>query len=285
LKGLEAQFFIYGSENVLRKTSKTTGIAYENFKGNILLIDVFDPGNFEFGRKARNTGKAQIEYIERAVHDAKEGKIDAIVTLPINKRAASMAGFKFPGHTEFLASRFNVKDFAMMLASEKLKVVLLTTHVALREVPDLIDENSIITKLKLINESLRKGKIAVAALNPHAGEGGLFGDEEIRIIKPAIEKAKNLGINVDGPFPSDTVFNRAVKGEFKAVLCMYHDQGLIPIKLLSFGRYANVTLGLPIVRTSVDHGTAYDIAGKGLADPSSFKFAVSYALKLLNDKS
>ena len=282
---MEAQFFIYGSENVLRKTSKTTGIAYENFKGNILLIDVFDPGNFEFGRKARNTGKAQIEYIERAVHDAKEGEIDAIVTLPINKRAASMAGFKFPGHTEFLASRFNVKDFAMMLASEKLKVVLLTTHVALREVPDLIGENSIITKLKLINESLRKGKIAVAALNPHAGEGGLFGDEEIRIIKPAVEKAKNLGINVDGPFPSDTVFNRAVKGEFKAVLCMYHDQGLIPIKLLSFGRCANVTLGLPIVRTSVDHGTAYDIAGKGLADPSSFKFAVSYALKLLNDKS
>jgi len=282
---LEAQFFIYGSENVLRKTSKTTGIAYENFKGNIFLIDVFDPGNFEFGRKARNTGKAQIEYIERAVHDAKEGKIDAIVTLPINKRAASMAGFKFPGHTEFLASRFDVKDFAMMLASEKLKVVLLTTHVALREVPDLIDENSIITKLKLINESFKDGKIAVAALNPHAGEGGLFGDEEIRIIKPAVEKAKSLGINVDGPFPSDTVFNRAVKGEFKAVLCMYHDQGLIPIKLLSFGRCANVTLGLPIVRTSVDHGTAYDIAGRGLADPSSFKFAVSYALKLLNDKS
>ncbi len=278
---------IYGSQNVLRKTSKAIGIKFENLSNidNISLIDVFDPGNFEFGKEAENTGKAQVKYIEKAIEDAQNGKIDAIVTLPINKKAASMAGFPFPGHTEFLAEKFGAKHYAMMLASKELKVVLLTTHVALRKVPDLINESSIIEKLKLINDTFKGEKIAVAALNPHAGEGGLFGSEEMQIIEPAVNKAKGIGINVEGPFPSDTVFVRTLKGEFKTVLCMYHDQGLIPIKLLSFGKCANVTLGLPIVRTSVDHGTAYDIAGKGIADPSSFKFAVNYALELLRKKT
>ena len=172
----------------------------------------------------------------------------------------------------------------MMLANEKLKVVLLTTHVALKDVPRLISKEKILSKLRLIHKSLCLPKIAVAALNPHAGENGLFGDEEIKIINPAVEEAKREGINVKGAIPSDTVFVRAVKGEFDVVLCMYHDQGLISIKLLGFGNSVNVTLGLPVVRTSVDHGTAYDIAGKGLANPESFKTAVRVALELLKQK-
>jgi 4-hydroxythreonine-4-phosphate dehydrogenase len=169
----------------------------------------------------------------------------------------------------------------MMLANEKLKVVLQTTHVALKEVPSLITEEKILSKLRLIDKSLKKPRIAVAGLNPHAGENGLFGDEELKIIRPAVEKAKREGINVTGPLPADTVFVRALKGEFDVVLCMYHDQGLIPIKLLGFGNSVNVTLGLPVVRTSVDHGTAYDIAGKGVASPESFKTAVKVAIELL----
>jgi len=228
----------------------------------------------------KDSGKAQVLYIEKAIEDAKEGKIKAIVTLPINKESAKLGGFTFPGHTEFLAHSFGVKEYAMMLANEKLKVVLQTTHVALKDVPNLITEGKILSKLRLIDKSLRNPRIAVAGLNPHAGENGLFGDEELKIIKPAVEKARKEGINVTGPLPADTVFVRALKGEFDVVLCMYHDQGLIPIKLLGFGNSVNVTLGLPIIRTSVDHGTAYDIAGKGIANPESFKTAVKVAVEL-----
>jgi len=228
----------------------------------------------------KDSGKAQVLYIEKAIEDAKEGKIKAIVTLPINKESAKLGGFPFPGHTEFLAHSFGVKEYAMMLANEKLKVVLQTTHVALKDVPNLITEGKILSKLRLIDKSLRNPRIAVAGLNPHAGENGLFGDEELKIIKPAVEKARKEGINVTGPLPADTVFVRALKGEFDVVLCMYHDQGLIPIKLLGFGNSVNVTLGLPIIRTSVDHGTAYDIAGKGIANPESFKTAVKVAVEL-----
>lgn len=173
----------------------------------------------------------------------------------------------------------------MMLANEKLKVVLLTTHVPLKDVPKLISREKIVSKLRLIHISFGSPKIAVAGLNPHAGENGLFGDEELRTIKPAVEEAKSEGINVEGSIPSDTVFVRALKGEFDVVLCMYHDQGLIPIKLLGFGNSVNVTLGLPVVRTSVDHGTAYDIAGKGIANPESFKTAVRMALERLPTKN
>ncbi len=273
----------------LRKTSKLIGIPFDiqtargaSDKVGVFLIECFPLKDFELGKISSQTGKAQVSYIERAVSDAKKGLIDAIVTLPINKEAARIGGLKFPGHTEFLADSFNVKNFGMMLANRKLKVVLVTTHVPLRQVPCLITKETILSKLKLIDKTLKRPRVAVAALNPHAGEGGLFGDEEELIISPAIEKATKIGINVKGPFPSDTVFNRAINGEFDVVLCMYHDQGLIPIKLLGFGESVNITLGLPIVRTSVDHGTAYDIAGKGIADIGSFRFAVEEALRLLN---
>ncbi len=205
----------------------------------------------------------------------------AIVTLPINKAAIRLAGFKFPGHTEYLASVFGVKDYAMMLANRYLKVVLLTTHVALKDVPPLVTGEAVLKKLRLINRYFPGERIGVCALNPHGGEGGLFGDEEIREIKPGVEKAKKEGIPAFGPYPADTLFTRALRGEFGIVLAMYHDQALIPIKLLGFGESVNVTLGLPVVRTSVDHGTAYDIAGKGLANENSFLFAVRMAENLV----
>ncbi|RUM42138.1 MAG: 4-hydroxythreonine-4-phosphate dehydrogenase PdxA, partial [Desulfurobacterium sp.] len=286
-------FFIYGSKSILNFYSNLLEIpadieetsSPDRSKTGIYLINVLNQVSFEVGKVSKEAGKAQIAFLERAVEDSKKGLIDAIVTLPINKESARLGGFSFPGHTEYLAHAFKVPEFAMMLANEKLKVVLLTTHVALKDVPKLISKEKILSKLRLIHKSLRSPKIAVAALNPHAGENGLFGDEEIKIINPAVEEAKREGINASGAISSDTVFVRAVKGEFDVVLCMYHDQGLIPIKLLGFGNSVNVTLGLPVVRTSVDHGTAYDIAGKGLANPESFKTAIKVALELLNSKT
>ncbi len=236
---------------------------------------------FETGNVSKSSGEAQFRFIEAAVEDARRGNIEAVVTLPINKEAIKLAGFPFPGHTEFLAYSFGVKNFAMMLANKKLKVVLLTTHLPLREVPERVKKEAVLEKLKLIERTFPGSRIAVCGLNPHAGEGGLFGREEIEEILPAVEEARTLGIEVHGPFPSDTIFNRAVSGEFDVVLSMYHDQGLIPVKLTGFGSSVNVTLGLPIVRTSVDHGTAYDIAGKGIANTGSFKEAVTFALDMV----
>ncbi|WP_243644893.1 4-hydroxythreonine-4-phosphate dehydrogenase PdxA [Phorcysia thermohydrogeniphila] len=290
LRSLSLPIFVYGSRNVIEFYSELLNLpcdlpivkgARRGAPPGIYLINVTDNVPFKPGEVGKDSGKAQILYIEKAIEDAKRGEIKAIVTLPINKESAKLGGFPFPGHTEFLAHAFGVKEYAMMLANEKLKVVLQTTHVALKEVPSLITEEKILSKLRLIDKSLKKPRIAVAGLNPHAGENGLFGDEELKIIRPAIEKAKKEGINVAGPLPADTVFVRALKGEFEVVLCMYHDQGLIPIKLLGFGNSVNVTLGLPVVRTSVDHGTAYDIAGKGIASPESFKTAVKMAIELL----
>lgn len=259
------------------------GIPYKIPYRNVHLKDVCK-AEFSVGKVSKSSGTAQVKYLKEALKEAKEGKIGALVTLPINKKAVKLAGFPFPGHTEFLADFFNVKDYAMMLANEKLKVVLLTTHLPLREVPEKVKSEEIVKKLKLIYREFPDGKIAVCALNPHAGESGLFGREEIEEIEPAIKEARELGIKAFGPFPSDTVFVRALNKEFDIILAMYHDQGLIPIKLLGFGKSVNVTLGLPIVRTSVDHGTAYDIAGKGVADTGSFKEAVKFAVRLLEKK-
>lgn len=244
-------------------------------------MDLCKEVDFEPGRPTLECGEAQFKFIKRAVEDAKRGKLDAITTLPINKEVIRKAGFNFPGHTEYLADAFKVKDFAMMLSNDRLKVVLLTTHLPLKDVPKEVKKEKILSKLGLIGRELPRLKVGVCALNPHAGEGGLFGREEIEEIGPAVKEARARGLEVEGPFPSDTLFVRALKGEFDVVLAMFHDQGLIPIKLLGFGESVNTTLGLPIVRTSVDHGTAYDIAGTGAARPESFKLAVKEALNLL----
>jgi len=250
-------------------------------------IDVLDLKNIEvsrlkIGQVSRAAGKASIEYIERAIRLAMDGKIDAITTAPINKEAIHKAGYKFQGHTEILAARTKAKDYAMMFVSDTLWIMLATTHLALRDVSKNLDKKKILKTIKLAHETLfrlreKKPRIGVAGLNPHAGEAGIFGDEEIKIIKPAVDEARKLGINVKGPVSPDAVFYLANIGMFDIVVAMYHDQGLIPLKLLSFNKSVNVTVGLPIIRTSVDHGTGFDIAGKGWANPHSLIEAIKVA--------
>jgi 4-hydroxythreonine-4-phosphate dehydrogenase len=226
--------------------------------------------------------------VEQAVKLARAGQVDAIVTAPAHKHALHLAGFPYPGHTEWLAHLAGDVDVAMMLAAEAdgssgetLRVVLVTTHVALRDVPALLTVDRVVRTGKVVERGLRewygipRPRIAVCALNPHAGEGGLFGDEEERVLRPA---AATLG--AAGPFPADTVFVRALRGEFDAVLAPYHDVGMTAIKVAAFGRAVNVTLGLPFIRTSPDHGTAFDIAGQGKADASSMRAALELAVRL-----
>lgn len=232
-------------------------------------------------------GHACISYLESAVHDALEKKIDAIVTAPISKSALQKAGYSWPGHTEFFAERTDTKKFVMMMASPKLKVTLVTIHVPLKEVSKLLTEEKIIDTVKITYDSLQIGwgikipRVAVCGLNPHAGEQGVLGDEEIKIITPAIKKLSMEGYQVEGPLVPDAVFHQAYEGKYDAVVCMYHDQGLIPFKMLHFRDGVNVTLGLPIIRTSPDHGTGFDIAGKGIADPSSMKEAIRLAVQMV----
>ncbi|CAN5796635.1 4-hydroxythreonine-4-phosphate dehydrogenase PdxA [soil metagenome] len=245
--------------------------------------------NFAFGIESEATGRASAENIEAAVSLWREGKIDAIATAPISKNAIRLGGYDFPGHTEFLADLTGTKDFAMsFFAEEKLCVVLLSTHVSLTEAVKLVKTENIVKLIKFSAEHLGKIlkkeiKIAVAGLNPHASESGMFGKEEEKEIIPAIEICRNnFGINVSGAYSPDTIFLRAFRGEFDAVVACYHDQATIAVKCLSFGASVNVTLGLPLIRTSVDHGTAFDIAGKGIADSSSMKAALNLAAKLSN---
>ena len=229
------------------------------------------------------TGKAMARYITEGVKMAQKGLLDGITTCPISKFSLNEAGYAFPGHTEMLAELTNSTNFAMMMAGDRLKVTLVTIHTSLASVPTMLTKESIVKMITTTHNALSidlgidDPKIAVAALYPHGGEKLLFGSEEETIIEPAVIEAANNGIAVSGPFPPDTVFFKAAAGDYDAVVCMYHDQGLIPFKLLHFDDGVNITLGLPIVRTSVDHGTAYDIAGKGIADPSSLTEAIQLA--------
>ena len=236
-----------------------------------------------WGVPSAETGKAMMAYVERAAALSLSGDIDAMVTCPINKKAMQQAGIDFPGHTEFLAEKTGASKIGMMLAGDRLRVVLVTIHVPLRSVPERLTTQAIGDIIVLADQALKerfglkRPRLGVAGLNPHAGEEGLFGDEEARIIVPAVSKALAAGIDITGPHPPDTVFYHAVSGGFDAVICMYHDQGLIPFKMVHFKDGVNTTLGLPIIRTSVDHGTAYDIAGTGKADPGSLLAAIGMA--------
>ncbi len=251
-------------------------------------IDLIDMGMIKGFPKNRPTvegGSACTSYIKKAVELALNRQVDGIVTAPISKEALKMAGVKWPGHTEMLADLTGTKDYAMMLAGGPLKVILVTIHTALRNVPDLITMQKVLKTIRLAKKAcdmlkIRNPRIAVAGLNPHAGEAGIFGDEEKKKIVPAMAKARKEGIPVSGPYPPDTIFHKAYKGEVDLIVCMYHDQGLIPLKMVAFDRGVNVTIGLPFVRTSPDHGTAYDIAWKGIADPSSMIEAIKLAIKL-----
>jgi 4-hydroxythreonine-4-phosphate dehydrogenase len=245
---------------------------------------------FQAGRLSADAGRAAYEAIVRATADAMRGSVDAVATAPINKKALRLAGLPWSGHTDLLAYLTGATHVAMMFYSDPLSVVLATVHVSLAEVPalltrDLMEATIALTAKELPRFGRPSPRIAVAGLNPHAGEHGLFGREEETAIGPAIAAARGRGIDVAGPFPADTIFVRAVRGEFDVVVACYHDQGLIPVKLAAFGRAVNVTLGLPIVRTSVDHGTAFDIAGKGIADAGSMVEAVRLAARLASTRN
>jgi 4-hydroxythreonine-4-phosphate dehydrogenase len=238
------------------------------------------------GRVSAAGGRAAHDAIVRAVTDARAGHIDAIATAPISKHAFALAGFPWKGHTDLLAHLCGVKRYAMLFHSPKLVVVLATVHVPLAEVARLLTVDILTDVIALTAESMpqfgvARPRIAVAGLNPHAGEEGVLGSEDRAVIKPAVERSRMTGIDVSGPWPGDTVFLRASRGEFDVVVACYHDQGLIPVKLLGFGQAVNVTIGLPIIRTSVDHGTAFDIAGQNVADPASLVEAVLLAAKLV----
>jgi 4-hydroxythreonine-4-phosphate dehydrogenase len=243
---------------------------------------------FEPGVLSADAGRAAYDAIHAAVDDAKRGVVAGIATAPVNKLAFARAGLPWKGHTDLLGYLTDSRQVAMMFWSEPLKVILATVHMPLAQVSSALTRELLDGIIELAADELprlgiRHPRLAMAGLNPHAGEDGLMGEEEQHVILPAVEAARGRRIRIDGPFPGDTVFVRASRGEFDAVIACYHDQGLIPVKLLAFGRAVNVTLGLPIVRTSVDHGTAFDIAGRNVADPSSMIEATLLAARLAVD--
>lgn len=265
--------------------------------GNIDLLDVgltFD--TIEYGKVNSEAGNIAFQSVLKAIELAKNGAVDGTVTNPINKKAINEAGHHFSGHTEIYAHFTNTTKYAMLLADDKIKVIHVSTHVSLREACDLAKKERIIEVIDILNEGLKKlgiqsPRIGVAGLNPHSGDNGLFGDEEINEILPAIIEAQSKGLDVNGPVPPDTMFALAAGGKFDGCVAMYHDQGHIPFKLAGFTwdektntmksvRGVNITLGLPIIRTSVDHGTAFEIAGKGIASPEALLYAIEYAVKL-----
>lgn len=289
---------IIGDAGFLRQTAMELGLS-DDFKivnsdeeifaeGNKTII--YDLANINeaiaVGEESGIAGKASAEYIETAVKLCQTGRIDAIATAPISKKAIHLSGYNFPGHTEMLGYLTDTQDFRMSFFANKLCVVLLSTHISLLDAIALVKKEKIIDLIRFTDRELskllkRKVKIAVAGLNPHASEDGMFGREEADEIVPAINKCcQEFGIDVSGAYSPDTVFLRAFRGEFDAVVSCYHDQATIAVKCLSFGESVNVTLGLPIIRTSVDHGTAFNIAGKNIAESSSMKAAVKLAAEL-----
>lgn len=263
-------------------TEQNTIPVYETSK---LPANAIVPGLY-----CKDTAKAMVDAIFAAVNGVQEHFFSSVCTCPISKEALQLSGQYYPGHTEMLGALTDSDQQVMMMAGKSLKVTLATIHCAIADVPGLLSVEGLLQlfettyKSLQIDFNLNKPKIAVAALNPHASEGGMFGDEEKQILVPAIKKAAAMGIPLLGPFPPDTVFFKATQGAYDAVICMYHDQGLIPFKLQHFADGVNVTLGLPIVRTSVDHGTAYDIAGQGVANPASLNAAVELAQSICKNR-
>ena len=277
---------VYGDEGLLRRVANACELAMPQERSAIRHLEGLDAAAIEPGTVSAAAGQASFDFIEAAIADAIAGRVDAVVTGPINKEAWHAAGIKFPGHTELFADRYGTDDFCMMMAAPSFSCSLVTTHIGYSSVTDALSSESILKVARLSHEALqrihgRAVKLVMLGLNPHAGEHGLFGDrEEERIIQPAVDAALAAGIDIEGPIPPDTGFLPWRREQTDGYICMYHDQGLIPFKALNFDTGVNVTLGLPIVRTSVDHGTAFDIAWQGTADPSSLKSAVNLAVKL-----
>ncbi|WP_163538231.1 4-hydroxythreonine-4-phosphate dehydrogenase PdxA [Gracilibacillus sp. YIM 98692] len=259
--------------------------------GEIACVDLnLLPADLPFGEVSADAGDAAFQYLKTAIELANDEKIDAICTAPLNKEALHKGGHIYPGHTEILAELTNTKDFSMMLSSPKLKVIHVTTHMGLIDAINRIEPERVYKVIRLAHDTLSKSgiqqpKIGVCGINPHAGENGLFGNgEEEEKIDPAIKRAKEEGIDVEGALPADTLFFRAQRGDFDIVVAMYHDQGHGPIKVLGLEAGVNITVGLPIIRTSVDHGTAFDIAGKGIVDDGSMIEALRQAIELAPEK-
>jgi len=271
---------LIGDPEVFEQASRLTGIKLE--------VEIESTGSafgFKKGSSTATGGEASAKAIKKAADLALSGKADAIVTAPISKEALGLAGLKWPGHTEMLAELTGAREFSMMLMGKGLRVMLVTIHTSLKNVPVLITRESVLKTIRLAAKAcrmlgLRETRIGICGLNPHAGEAGMFGDEELKHIIPAIQEAIGEGIQASGPHPADTVFHRAINKEFDMVVSMYHDQGLGPLKTLAFESGINVTVGLPIIRTSPDHGTAYDIAWENKAAPLSMEMAIRAALRL-----
>jgi 4-hydroxythreonine-4-phosphate dehydrogenase len=292
---------VYGSAKVAAYHKKALGI--QNFNLNIArdaekinmtksnVINCLDDSiRVELGKCTRDAGKASLQALEKATEDLKKGMIDVLVTAPINKENIQSENFTFPGHTEFLMEHFDGKDALMLMVSDIMKVGLVTAHVPLKQVPEILTQDLILRKLNVMNHALlkdfkiRKPKIAVFGLNPHSSDGGILGNEENDIIIPAIQRAKEQDIMAFGPYAADGFFGTRNMKKFDAILAMYHDQGLTPFKALSFDEGINFTAGLNVIRTSPDHGTAYELAGKNEASPDSFRNALFYALDIYKNR-
>lgn len=292
-----ANFVIIGNFKVFAKTQKfcKTKLKIDKIKSEDIFaqtggdrVGLLDVGNISrpiFGRATHASGRVALECIDQALRLANSRKIDTLITAPVNKHTITQTESLFRGHTEYLAKGSNTKNFAMMLIGGPFKVVLVTRHIALKDVPGALTKDKIYQTLCLSASCLKKyfgikkPRIGVCGLNPHGGEEGVMGSEEAKIIRPAVIQAKRQAV-IEGPLPADTIFYLARQGKFDAVCAMYHDQGLIPIKTYAFHQGVNLTLGLPFVRTSCDHGTAYDIAGKNCANPGSMKEAIKLAIKI-----
>ncbi len=287
---------IVGSRSVLEAAAASLDLplATDTAYATLLDLDNFPADAVEPRRPDAASGRASLDYIERAVRMVLDGQADAVVTGPINKEAIAAAGSPYPGHTEMLAGLCGGGRSVMMLVSAPapgtrrghLRVAQVTTHLALRDVPGAVTAGGIVETARIVDDSLRRffaiesPRIAVCGLNPHCSDGGRFGDEEERVVVPAVTEAQSAGIDLRGPKPADTVFVQALRGGYDAVLALYHDQGMIPAKMAGLDRVVNVTLGLPIIRTSVGHGTAYDIAGTGRADEGSLVEAIKLAARM-----
>ncbi|HOA82406.1 MAG TPA: 4-hydroxythreonine-4-phosphate dehydrogenase PdxA [Thermodesulfovibrio thiophilus] len=278
---------VIGDRVVIKEVIKTINIDFDPDNIEILnLNEVKNPSRLHKGKPSEESGRASFSYIRKAVELYRLGIVEAIVTAPITKIALKMAGLPWIGHTDMLASLTNVEDYAMAFYSEPLKLILVTIHVPLKDVPYLIKKEKVIKSIFFGQKAcemlqIENPRIAIAGLNPHAGEDGIMGREEIDEIMPAVKEARSLGINVSGPYPADSIFWRASKGEFDMIVAMYHDQGLAPFKLLAFDKGVNFTVGLPFIRTSPDHGTAYDIAWQGKANPASLIEAIKLAARMV----
>ena len=306
LQGLPHACLVYGDTGALQRTCKSLGAELDivevrdniesvpaTVRPGVMYVRATHPAlppNLPLGQVDARAGQAAVDALCLAIDDAMLGRVSAIVTAPLNKEAMHAAGIDFPGHTEILAQRSGTQHVAMMLINEHLRVILATIHIPLMNVSAALSVELECRTIEFAHKAcvamgIQAPRVAVAGLNPHAGEHGKFGREDLDIIAPAIARARQLGINASGPWPGDTVFMRARNGEFDICVAQYHDQGLIPIKYLGIDEGVNITVGLPFVRTSVDHGTAFDIAGKGIADPRSLRVAFDTALKMLNQQN